>query len=109
MNATVSAGAAGFSELFCRHTAGAGGGSRWFLRGRGFSRRQIRRPDSSCACRFWLAAGTYNLLFFGEMDSRDPSRLLAELSQVLRERSDGAALRQGAVKAVQTTVFSGPA
>ena len=39
------------------------------------------------------------------MDSRDPSQLLADLSQVLRGRPDGAALWQGVMEAVQTTVF----
>ena len=41
------------------------------------------------------------------MDSRDPSRLPAGLSQVLRERSDGAALWQGFTNKAQTTVFPG--
>ena len=53
------------------------------------------------------SGGVHLTPFSGEMDSRDPSRLLAELSQVLRERSDGAALRQGSVDAVQTTVCPG--
>ena len=39
------------------------------------------------------------------MDFRDPSELLAEFSQVLWGRSDGAALWQRITKAVQTTVF----
>ena len=45
--------------------------------------------------------------FIGKMGPRIPSRLLAELSQTLRERSDGAAAWQGFVNAVQTTVFPG--
>ena len=43
--------------------------------------------------------------FFGRLESRAPSRLLAGLSQVLRERPDGAALREGFVEAIQRTVF----
>ena len=39
------------------------------------------------------------------MDSRGPRRFTLERPQVLRGRSDGAAVRQGFVKAVQTTVF----
>ena len=44
----------------------------------------------------WLllvGSGDVQLTFFGKMDSRDPSLLLAEHSQVLRGRSDGDALR----------------
>ena len=42
------------------------------------------------------------------MDSRGPSRLSAELSQVMRERPDGVVLRSGIVNAVQTAVFPRP-
>ena len=42
------------------------------------------------------------------MVSRDPSRLLVELSQVLRESPDGAALRYGCADAVETTVSPRP-
>ena len=86
---------------------------------------------------FGWQRGRTTYFFIGEMDSRDPSELLAKhcwfsqilrdllnllnfwrnlagscatllnfwLSQVLRERSGGAALRQGFIKAVRTTVF----
>ena len=54
-----------------------------------------------------VGSGDVQLTFSGKLASRDPPRVLAELSQALRERSDGAALWRGCVKAVQTTVFPG--
>ena len=57
----------------------------------------------------WLShlvgSGARNFPFFGEMDSCDPSQLSEAPTQVLHERSGGAASWQGIIKAVQTTVF----
>ena len=52
-----------------------------------------------------MAAGTYKLLSFWKLASRDPSQQVAELSKELRERPDGEALWSGIVNAAQTAVF----
>ena len=56
----------------------------------------------------WLliGRGDAQLTFFWEMAARDPSCVLAIISELLREDPEGAILRSGIINAVNNTVFA---